>query len=49
MALTTCRDCGHDLSSRAATCPHCGRRNGPRVLTVVLLVIFLIVLFFFVF
>lgn len=25
MALKPCADCGHALSSKAETCPHCGR------------------------
>lgn len=25
MALTTCKDCGHEISSSASACPHCGR------------------------
>lgn len=25
MALTTCRDCGKQISTQAASCPHCGR------------------------
>ena len=25
MALTTCPDCGRDVSASAPTCPHCGR------------------------
>jgi hypothetical protein len=24
MALTTCTDCGIEISDRAKTCPHCG-------------------------
>lgn len=24
MALTKCRECGHDVSTSAATCPNCG-------------------------
>lgn len=25
--LTNCKDCGHSVSKRANTCPHCGVRN----------------------
>ncbi len=39
MPLTTCPDCGRELSTAAPACPHCGRPNvpagaatGPRVL-----------------
>jgi PH (Pleckstrin Homology) domain-containing protein len=31
MALTTCPDCGHEVSTAAPACPHCGRPNGPVV------------------
>ena len=24
MAMTKCRECGNDISSKATTCPHCG-------------------------
>lgn len=24
MALTTCRECGKEVSGQALTCPHCG-------------------------
>ena len=27
MALTTCRECGREVSTGAATCPHCGAAN----------------------
>ena len=27
MSLLKCPDCGHDLSSSARSCPHCGRPN----------------------
>ena len=26
MALTTCRECGGQISSEAAACPHCGNQ-----------------------
>jgi len=29
MALTTCPDCGRELPSEAAHCPHCGLRLSP--------------------
>ena len=29
MALTTCTECGNEVSDRAPTCPQCGRA-GPR-------------------
>ena len=29
MALTTCPDCGREVSSSAPACPHCGRPNAP--------------------
>lgn len=28
MALSTCVDCGGDLSTLATACPHCGRPSG---------------------
>jgi membrane protein YdbS with pleckstrin-like domain len=31
MALTTCPDCGRDVSTSAPACPHCGRPNAPAV------------------
>src|SRR5579859_7521420 len=31
MALTTCPDCGREVSTAAPACPHCGRPNGPVV------------------
>lgn len=27
MAMTTCRECGQQVSDTAATCPHCGVRH----------------------
>ncbi|WP_040482132.1 zinc ribbon domain-containing protein [Luminiphilus syltensis] len=30
--LTTCRDCGKDISRRASTCPNCGAPNDAGVL-----------------
>lgn len=27
MALQKCKECGQDVSSEAAACPHCGRKN----------------------
>lgn len=24
MAMTTCRECSHDVSDQARACPHCG-------------------------
>jgi uncharacterized membrane protein YdbT with pleckstrin-like domain len=29
MPLTTCPDCGRELSTAAPACPHCGRPNAP--------------------
>lgn len=29
MPLTTCPDCGRDVSTAAPVCPHCGRPNAP--------------------
>lgn len=29
MALTTCPDCGREVSTSAPACPHCGRPNAP--------------------
>lgn len=29
MPLTTCPDCGREVSTAAPACPHCGRPNGP--------------------
>jgi len=31
MALTTCPDCGREISTAAPACPHCGRPNAPAV------------------
>src|ERR1041385_346162 len=31
MALTTCPDCGREVSTSAPACPHCGRPNAPAV------------------
>lgn len=30
MALKKCKECGHDVSSKADTCPHCGFKNKPK-------------------
>jgi hypothetical protein len=27
MALTNCRECGHEISSEAESCPNCGAPN----------------------
>lgn len=27
MAMTTCKECGHEVSSMASACPHCGIKN----------------------
>lgn len=46
MALTKCKECGHDVSTSAKTCPNCG---APRVKkTGTLLVLFLILVLVFV-
>lgn len=29
MALTSCKDCGGEVSNEAPTCPHCGSRRDP--------------------
>ena len=31
MPLTTCPDCGREVSTAAPACPHCGRPTGPAV------------------
>lgn len=31
MPLTTCPDCGREISTAAPACPQCGRPNGPAV------------------
>lgn len=31
MPLTTCPDCGREVSTAAPVCPHCGRPTGPTV------------------
>ncbi len=31
MPLTTCPDCGREISTAAPACPHCGRPNAPVV------------------
>ena len=31
MALIPCRECGKEISSEAAKCPHCGARKAPNV------------------
>lgn len=31
MALTTCPDCGREVSTAAPACPHCGRPTGPAI------------------
>jgi uncharacterized membrane protein YvbJ len=33
MALTTCPDCGRQVSTAAATCPQCGRPFAPPIAT----------------
>jgi hypothetical protein len=50
MALAKCRECGHEVSTEAKTCPGCGvskptKRSGPS--TGLLVVVFLILLFVF--
>lgn len=34
MALTTCKDCGSEISHSAKTCPHCGARRPTERFTV---------------
>ncbi len=31
MALTSCRECHHEISDQARICPHCGARRGFQV------------------
>lgn len=31
MALINCKECGKEISSEAATCPHCGVKNTPQI------------------
>lgn len=31
MPLTTCPDCGREVSTAAPACPHCGRPNAPAI------------------
>jgi uncharacterized membrane protein YvbJ len=31
MALIQCSECGHDVSDKAAACPHCGHPVGGQV------------------
>ena len=33
MALVTCKECGHQVSDRAAACPSCGAPIAPVVFT----------------
>lgn len=34
MAMTTCRECAHDVSDQARSCPHCGSPRGTEAGTV---------------
>lgn len=34
MSLLKCPDCGNDVSSQAASCPHCGRPRGRKTPTI---------------
>jgi hypothetical protein len=33
MALKACKECGHEISTEATTCPHCGKKNPTGVRT----------------
>lgn len=51
MALVKCRECGHDISSRAKECPNCGikiknYKRGIIIATTFIFIAFLIILIF---
>lgn len=54
MSLTTCPDCGKQMSTRARSCPNCGRpipqpaRTAVRAVMAVLLIVAVIVLAIFI-
>src|SRR5689334_14300460 len=33
MAMKPCKECGHEISTEATTCPHCGKKNPTGVRT----------------
>jgi len=45
MAMTKCRECGQELSTKAETCPHCGakRKKGSPILRLIILGLFLLI------
>ena len=45
MALTKCRECGHDLSTAAKTCPNCGARSVKKNSTLALVLLILVIVF----
>ena len=45
MALTKCRECGHDLSTTAKTCPNCGAAPGKKNSTLAPVLLILVILF----
>ena len=47
MALKICSECGHGVSSKAAACPSCGKKNGMGLGTGCLTIIGLLFLLFF--
>lgn len=43
MAIAACKECGKEVSSKAAACPHCGAKQ-PRSSTAVIIVVCLLLL-----
>ena len=45
MALTKCRECGHDVSTAARTCPNCGAPPVKKNSTLALVLLILVIVF----
>ena len=45
MALIKCRECGHDVSTAAKTCPNCGALPAKKTSTIALVLLILVIVF----
>lgn len=43
MALVKCKECGHEISKKAKTCPNCGAKNGPKHYSLLSLIVWLFI------
>jgi hypothetical protein len=48
MAMTTCKECNGNISSKAEVCPHCGFRHRNEVVRALFSIAFGIVILYFV-